>query len=441
MATHAPMPALAVIGDRITAANGRAMFYTRFFNWCEAQGMSLDVFGDAPSLDVQRDHVRYWPCEHAPGDLASWEGPHGIARRPFLALHEEEATPAVASELAQAVEVLAQHYEGTLERAEIAALDALPGAWLDPLTDELEAAFVRGKIEVVMIGTQAFLGFAAARAARRRGIAPIFMVHSNYPAIFHQRLAGGSPELARALLPIREASHRRLARLCYGNDATVVYRDPVTANLWRAYAPIDVRSREVILPPTVDSQLFRPAPEPAIAPEGRAGGPLRVLFVGRLELDKDVRTLAELHGMLDDVEWTVAGNGPELPWLRERMPGARFLGNVPHPVLVTEYQRADVFMTPSRGDSMGNVALEAMACGLPVVVSNYGGWTAYVHDERNGFVCDRRAESYAYAINRLRDPALRRAYGMFGRAVVERCTHQRAYRVVLDAVAAAPMVH
>ena len=94
-------PALGVIGDRISAANGRAMFYTRFFDWCEARRLALDVFGDAPALDVRREHVRYWPCERVPGDIASWEGPHGIARRPFLALRDDDASPAVAGELAQ----------------------------------------------------------------------------------------------------------------------------------------------------------------------------------------------------------------------------------------------------------------------------------------------------------------------------------------------------
>lgn len=429
MAMTGQRPQIGVIGDRIAAANGRAMFYTRFFDWCEANRIALDVFGDAPALDMPRDHVRYWPCKRVPHDIASWEGPHAIARRPFLALHEDDAAPMVADELARAVEALARHYEGTLTSAEIAAIDGLSSSWLDPLTDELEAAFARAGIEVLILGTQAFLGFAAARAARRRGIAPIFMIHSNYPVIFHQRLAGGSPELAHAVLPIREASHRRLSNLCYQPDSTVVYRDPTTATLWRAYAALDAPSREVILPPTVDSVLFRPAAEP----RSRDRGPLRVLFVGRVELDKDVRTLAELRGLVADVEWTVAGTGPELPWLRDRMPGARFLGHVPHEVLVTEYQRADVFVTPSRGDSMGNAALEAMACGLPVVVSNYGGWTSYVHDERNGLICDRRATSYAHAIERLRDPALRRSYGAFGRAIAERSTHERAYRAIIEA--------
>src|SRR5678816_1188790 len=68
MAMYGQTPALGVIGDRISAVNGRAMFYTRFFDWCEARRLALDVFGDAPALDIRREHIRYWPCERVPGD-------------------------------------------------------------------------------------------------------------------------------------------------------------------------------------------------------------------------------------------------------------------------------------------------------------------------------------------------------------------------------------
>jgi glycosyltransferase involved in cell wall biosynthesis len=77
------------------------------------------------------------------------------------------------------------------------------------------------------------------------------------------------------------------------------------------------------------------------------------------------------------------------------------------------YQQADIFVLPSISESCGLALLEAMSCGLPVVVTKVGGMVEHVQDEINGIVVPPRdPHALAAAIRRLaHDPELRRRMG------------------------------
>ena len=131
----------------------------------------------------------------------------------------------------------------------------------------------------------------------------------------------------------------------------------------------------------IDTEYFRPAPRP---PDGM----LRVLSVGRLSpvkqhevLVEAARILVQERGMAS-LQVRIVG-GPALPSDEEYALRLRqmvvdhglkghvvFSGPVPYDKVVSEYQDCDLFVNPSRTDSLDKVALEAMACGLPVVTSN-----------------------------------------------------------------------
>ena len=108
---------------------------------------------------------------------------------------------------------------------------------------------------------------------------------------------------------------------------------------------------------------------------------------------------ARMHGLVDDCG--VAGR-------------VRFVEPVPHHVLGTWYRAADVVMVPSRSESFGLVALEAAACGTPVVASAVGGLLSLVDDGRNGFlVPERTPAAFAAAIDTvLADPAVATSMSM-----------------------------
>ena len=76
----------------------------------------------------------------------------------------------------------------------------------------------------------------------------------------------------------------------------------------------------------------------------------------------------------------------------------------PHHILSSYYRAADLVVVPSRSESFGLVALEAAACGIPVVASAVGGLLNIVHDGVTGLLVDGRDPArYARAIGQLLD--------------------------------------
>ena len=99
--------------------------------------------------------------------------------------------------------------------------------------------------------------------------------------------------------------------------------------------------------------------------------------------------------------------------------GVHFVPPQPHHILSTYYRAADIVLVPSRSESFGLVALEAAACGVPVVASAVGGLLSLVDDRRTGRLVDGRDPAdYAKAIAEiLDDDALRSS---MSQAAVER---------------------
>ena len=103
---------------------------------------------------------------------------------------------------------------------------------------------------------------------------------------------------------------------------------------------------------------------------------LRVLFLGQVNLRKGVKELTQAIRLLhnDPVEWTVVGGGDErlMSELRE-LPLTTVTGPVSRAEARRHYQQADVFILPTHSDGFALTQLEAAACGLPVVASQFCG--------------------------------------------------------------------
>ena len=112
----------------------------------------------------------------------------------------------------------------------------------------------------------------------------------------------------------------------------------------------------------------------------RAPGPFRLLWAGEVVSRKGIRLMLDAHRQLaeraekggPEVELIVAGDGPEMDRVR-RTPGVRALGWVARPELLALYRRVDAFAFTSLRDTSGNVMLEALAAGLPVVYLDHQG--------------------------------------------------------------------
>jgi D-inositol-3-phosphate glycosyltransferase len=157
-----------------------------------------------------------------------------------------------------------------------------------------------------------------------------------------------------------------------------------------------------VLPPGVDHRLFTPGDR--VEARNRLGHPGRrvLLFVGRIQplkgLDLAVQALAEID---DAVLWAVGGpSGADGPAELERVKRLaadlgvaerlQILPPRPHHELADYYRAADVCLVPSRTESFGLVALEAAACGTPVVAASVGGLRSIVIDGETGLLVEGR---------------------------------------------------
>jgi glycosyltransferase involved in cell wall biosynthesis len=142
-----------------------------------------------------------------------------------------------------------------------------------------------------------------------------------------------------------------------------------------------------LMPRGVDAELFHPGKR-SRDPEDRE----QVLgFVGRLSIEKNIALLAAVQQELEqkgfrDFHFLIVGHGADQRWLQERMPRAEFTGVLKGEALSTAYANMDLFVFPSHTDTFGNVVLEALASGVPAVVTPDGGPCTIVRDGETGRV-------------------------------------------------------
>src|SRR4029077_7832957 len=101
-------------------------------------------------------------------------------------------------------------------------------------------------------------------------------------------------------------------------------------------------------------------------------------YVGRLTVEKNVRLLADLERELVragivNFRFLIVGQGAGEPWLRANLWRAELPGVLTGDALGRAYANMDAFVFPSRTDTYGNVVLEALASGVPAIVSDSGG--------------------------------------------------------------------
>ncbi len=240
--------------------------------------------------------------------------------------------------------------------------------------------------------------------------------------IVHMSHTLGYPKNAAAQLPWEQEPSRRLQveRTVLQSSDALVAESPASKQhmVWHYdVAPANV----AVIPCGVDMGRFRPQDKrraraalalPPTAPT--------LLFVGRLQPSKGIDTLlqaaADIRRDYPDVGVLVVGGGLDDQDEREtaelnrlQILGHRLgLSNVhyikaqPQEKLAQYYAAADIFVMPSHYESFGMVALEAMACGTPVVASKVGGLAStIVHGDSGLLVPSGDWRAFAQAISRL----------------------------------------
>ncbi|MFE7200576.1 D-inositol-3-phosphate glycosyltransferase [Pseudonocardia alni] len=247
----------------------------------------------------------------------------------------------------------------------------------------------------------------------------------------------------------------------------VIGEDQVVAEADRLVANTEIESKQLLdlydadprrtvtIPPGVDTDRFRPGDRAAARAElGLPAGAMVLAFVGRIQRlkapDVLLRAAAELAarapGLRERLVVLVAG-GPSGSGLAEPTSLhelaaelgitdlVRFLPPRAGDELVTVYRAADVVAVPSHNESFGLVALEAQACGTPVVATRVGGLPVAVAEGRSGLlVTGHDISDWADALGELAlDPGRREQMGRTAATHAHRFSWDRTTDALLGA--------
>jgi glycosyltransferase involved in cell wall biosynthesis len=169
----------------------------------------------------------------------------------------------------------------------------------------------------------------------------------------------------------------------------------------------------------VDTQQFNSARRSAELRQswGAAENDLIVSCVGRLAPEKNLNTLLAAFAAVRQVQprakLLLVGEGPLRAELQARCPEALFAGQRHGSDLAAHYASADLFLFPSLTETFGNVTLEAMASGLPVVAFNYAAAAELISHGEDGWLapCQDAAAFVQHAVNAAQDLARCRQMG------------------------------
>ncbi len=228
--------------------------------------------------------------------------------------------------------------------------------------------------EAVHIATEGPVGIAARDYCVANGLAFTTAYHTCFPEYVQPRF--GIP-LAWTYAWLRRF-HRPSSAVLVGTDTIRTMLEQ------RGFSRVADWSRGV------DLELFHPRP----ARYTEYPGPVFV-FVGRVAVEKNLPAFLAL-----DLPGTklVVGDGPERARLQRRYPDAVFVGMKTGAELAACYQRADVFVFPSRTDTFGLVLLEAMACGTPVAAFPVRGPIDVIKEPRAGILNEDLREAAMTAL-------------------------------------------
>lgn len=307
-------------------------------------------------------------------------------------------------------------------------LPELVDAWTRGVGARIDSLAASGR-EVDAIHANYWLSGIAGHALKHQYDLPLLVTFHTLDRV----KADASPEEISSEEPARRAEAEAVTVGCA--DAVVASCSVEAEQLVQLYGADP--DRIVIVAPGVDHAFFSPGEQSQArrALELEPDKPV-VLFAGRIQplkgLTVAVDALAAVRkqaaARLAGASLIVLGgpSGPhgeeEISEVRRRILDHGLQGAVSllppqrHEILSTFYRAADVCVVPSHSESFGLVALEASACGIPVVASSVGGLTTLVDHGRTGFLVEgRSAEDYAGPLALLlADSALARLLGQAG---------------------------
>lgn len=232
--------------------------------------------------------------------------------------------------------------------------------------------------DIVHISTPDIVGWKFLQYAIKKKIPVGSAYHTDFPSYLSYYKLGFARPLAWSFL-------RRFYNAC---DVVLAPNETVREQLaGKGIRKVELWSRGI------DKELFDPSRRSeSLRRAWGAEDRLVIIYAGRFVLYKDVEVVMRLYrrfkleGVGDRVRFVMIGSGPEEEQMRRRMPHAVFTGYLTGTALPEAYASGDLFLFPSTTEAFCNVVLEALASGLPAVVSDVGGCKELVRRSQAGMV-------------------------------------------------------
>lgn len=297
----------------------------------------------------------------------------------------------------------------------------------------IQRAAAARRYDVINVVTPGTMGLQGARVARRMGVPAVAMYTTNIAEYGSRRaleVLGHRSFLKHPTVAATEAVGWRMMRSFYSRRNGIgLVLAPTRKSMEMIGKKLDAPL--AILGRGVDTDLFRPSPETVL--DARAARRPLMLYSGRLHRgDKDLDRFTEILDAVPEARLLMVGDGPHREGLEADLGDrAEFTGRLKGKALAAAYRRCDFFVFPSKYDTFGQVVTEAMATGLPVVVSDQGGPQELVDDGVTGFVADD--DSFVGRVRQLaRSAELRRRMGRRARRAAEARSWTRIFEELMD---------
>lgn len=244
-----------------------------------------------------------------------------------------------------------------------------------PARGELLALWKQRRPHLVQVVTEGPLGWSAVSAARQLRLPVISDFHTNFHT--YSKYYGAGPMGAAIGVYLRWFHNR--------SHCTLV----PTEAMRRELSGMGFRNLQV-LSRGVDTQLFQPTRWNKLLRQSWGAGEQRLvaLYVGRIAPEKNLPLVIDafrhMQAARPGMKLVMVGDGPERAKLQAMHPDIIFAGMRTGEDLAEHYASADLFLFPSITETFGNVVLEAMASGLPVVAYDCAAAREYIRHGENG---------------------------------------------------------
>ena len=268
-----------------------------------------------------------------------------------------------------------------------------------PAKRALINAWTLKRPDLVHIATEGPLGWSALQAARRLKLPVTSDFRTNFHAYCEHYGVGW----------LRKPMVSYLRRFHNLTQLTMVPTRALRAQLMEmGFENVQVVARGV------DTKLFNPQRRSEALRSQWGAGPdsLVMLVVGRLAAEKNLDVALQAHAAMQahhaDVKLVFVGDGPLRESLQQRCPQAVFAGMRRHEELAGYYASADLFVFPSLTETFGNVTIEALASGLPVLAFDTAAASDWVQSHTNGWLvpAGQEAAFVRVAVDLAQSPSL-----------------------------------